>query len=160
METFEIDISELSADPANARKHDDRNLEAIKASLRRFGQQKPIVIDSSNVVRAGNGTLAAAQSLGWETITVVQTELQGSEATAYAIADNRTSELAEWNNDVLAASLAALQNDDESLLQDVAFTENELQMMLADFAPDTESQSQLDEKSPLTCPECGAKFTN
>jgi site-specific DNA-methyltransferase (adenine-specific) len=130
MQTFEIDISELSADPANARKHDERNLEAIKASLRRFGQQKPIVVDSSNVVRAGNGTLAAAQSLGWETITVVQTDLQGSEATAYAIADNRTAELAEWNDDVLAASLASLNDQDESLLSDLAFSEQELEMLI------------------------------
>jgi len=40
-------------------------LEQIKASLRRFGQQKPIVVDATNVVRAGNGTLAAAKALGW-----------------------------------------------------------------------------------------------
>jgi len=155
-----VPIATLSQAPANARKHDDKNLEAIKASLRRFGQQKPIVVDSSNVVRAGNGTLAAATALGWESINVVQTDLQGSEATAYAIADNRTAELAEWDNDVLAASLASLQDNDKTFLQDIAFTENELNMLLADFEPDTDAQSQLDEKSPLTCPECGAEFTN
>ena len=54
-------VDSLSADPANVRTHDKRNIDAIKASLRRFGQQKPIVVDGDGVVVAGNGTLAAAQ---------------------------------------------------------------------------------------------------
>ncbi len=39
-------IDSVSPDPANARKHGQRNLDAIVGSLRRFGQQKPIVVDS------------------------------------------------------------------------------------------------------------------
>ena len=68
MNIEQLAIASLSPDPANARRHPERNLEQIKASLRRFGQQKPIVVDAANVVRAGNGTLAAAKSLGWTTI--------------------------------------------------------------------------------------------
>ena len=56
-------IADLSEDPANARTHSERNIDAIVASLRRFGQQKPIVVDSNGVVRAGNGTLVAAKAL-------------------------------------------------------------------------------------------------
>src|SRR5438309_1239332 len=70
-----LPISTLSEDPANARRHPQRNLEQIKASLRRFGQQKPIVVDATNTVRAGNGTLAAARALGWTTIQAVRSEL-------------------------------------------------------------------------------------
>jgi hypothetical protein len=97
-------ITELSLDPSNVRKHSRRNLDAIKASLRKFGQQKPIVVDAKGIVLAGNGTLTAAQELGWTEIQIVRTELAGVEATAFAIADNRTAELAEWEdslNDVL-----------------------------------------------------------
>ena len=54
MQIKKIAIEKLSNDPANARKHDDRNIEAIVGSLRRFGQQKPIVVDVTGVVRAGN----------------------------------------------------------------------------------------------------------
>jgi len=61
-------VDEPLPDPANVRKHNERNLTAIAASLRRFGQQKPIIIDGDNIVRAGNGTLAAAKKLGWQTI--------------------------------------------------------------------------------------------
>jgi ParB family chromosome partitioning protein len=97
-------ITELSLDPSNVRKHSRRNLDAIKASLRKFGQQKPIVVDAKGIVLAGNGTLTAAQELGWTEIQIVRTDLAGVEATAFAIADNRTAELAEWEdslNDVL-----------------------------------------------------------
>ena len=69
MKTETANLSDLAIDPANVRKHDDRNLAAIKSSLSRFGQQKPIVIRPDGSVVAGNGTLAAAQSLGWETLT-------------------------------------------------------------------------------------------
>jgi hypothetical protein len=139
-----VAIATLSQDPANARKHDDKNLEAIKASLRRFGQQKPIVVDSSNVVRAGNGTLAAATALGWDSINVVQTDLQGSEATAYAIADNRTAELADWDESVLAASLSSLADVDETWLSDLQFSEKEI----AELVASTQEQEIIEDEVP------------
>jgi site-specific DNA-methyltransferase (adenine-specific) len=129
-------IAELSNDPANARKHNDRNIESIIASLRRFGQQKPIVIDITGVVRAGNGTLEAAKRLGWETIDAVTTELKGSDAVAYAIADNRTAELAEWDDDVLAAQLNGLLADDPDLLDAAGFDEDELAALLGELESD------------------------
>lgn len=144
MKVESVPIATLSQDPANARKHDEKNLEAIKASLRRFGQQKPIVVDSSNVVRAGNGTLAAATALGWESINVVQTDLQGSEATAYAIADNRTAELAEWDESVLAASLSSLADVDETWLSDLQFSEKEL----AELVASTQEQEIIEDEVP------------
>jgi len=128
MQTQRIDITQLSSDPANARKHSQRNIEAIASSLRRFGQQKPIVVDKSNVVRAGNGTLEAARHLGWDQIDVVFTNLESSEATAFAIADNRTAELAEWNDDVLAASLQGL---DEELQAAAGYEGKELDQILS-----------------------------
>jgi DNA modification methylase len=132
MKIIKRNISELSQDPANARKHNERNLESIVASLRRFGQQTPIVIDSSNVVRKGNGTIEAAKRLGWDTINCVVTDLKSSDAISYAIADNRTAELAEWDDEVLAAQLNGLLADDPELLEVAGFTEEELAELLAD----------------------------
>jgi len=131
-------VHDLSNDPANARKHNDRNIDAIISSLRRFGQQKPIVIDRNNIVRAGNGTLEAARRLGWESIDCVTTSLQGSDAIAYAIADNRTSELAEWDSEVLAAQLNGLLTDDEELANAAGFTAQEIEAMLSDLDEPTE----------------------
>lgn len=124
-------VSDLSNDPANARKHNETNIAAIVASLRRFGQQKPIVIDSNNVVRAGNGTLEAARQLGWDSIQCVVTSLKGSDAIAYAIADNRTAELAEWDDEILAAQLNGLLSESEEIALAAGFTAEEIEEMVA-----------------------------
>lgn len=130
MRIEKISIAELSQDPANARKHNEKNIASIVASLRRFGQQKPIVIDLSNVVRAGNGTLEAARQLGWDLIDAVKTDLKGIEATAYAIADNRTAELAEWDDGILAATLEGLQLED--MLDCTGFSDDDLFDLMPD----------------------------
>jgi DNA modification methylase len=121
-----IPLASLVPDPANTRKHDARNLDAIKGSLSAFGQQKPIVVDAANKIIAGNGTYAAARALGWSDIAVVRTNLNGAEAIAFAIADNRTAELAEWDDAALAATLAALQNDPDIDFTATGFSENEI----------------------------------
>ena len=59
-----VPLDSVHPDPANARRHDERNVDAIKGSLARFGQQKPLVVDQANVIRAGNGTYGAAKALG------------------------------------------------------------------------------------------------
>lgn len=110
-----VPIASLVVDPANARKHSAKNLEAIKGSLARFAQQKPVVVGKGNVVVAGNGTLEAARALGWTEIGVVRTALEGPDAIAFALADNRTAELAEWDLDVLGPTLKSLGEMDFDL---------------------------------------------
>ena len=109
-------IASLMLDPANVRTHDSKNLESIKASLARFGQQKPIVVNSKGIIVAGNGTMMAAKMLNWSSVEIVRTNLEGAEAIAYAIADNRTAELAGWDEVALAQQLAELQLLDDSLV--------------------------------------------
>lgn len=109
MQLERLSVDTLFHDPRNARAHDEDNLVAIAKSLERFGQQKPIVVSTDNVVIAGNGTLAAAKRLGWTHIEAVRSVLQGDDATAFGIADNRTAELARWDYQVLAESLKKLE---------------------------------------------------
>ena len=109
MDIETIDIGELHEDPANVRVHPERNISAIKASLARFGQVKPVVIDAQNIVRAGNGTLRAARELGWHHVKCVRTKLTGSEATAYSLVDNRSAETSEWDYEGVSAMLKSLQ---------------------------------------------------
>jgi len=124
-----VAIAALELDPRNARRHPERNLESIKASLERFGQQKPIVVDGEGVIVAGNGTFAAAKALGWKTIDVVRTRLRGAEARAYAISDNRTAELAEWDAAELSKQLEELSTDGISA-EDLAFSDEEVEELL------------------------------
>jgi ParB-like chromosome segregation protein Spo0J len=111
MKIENLRIAELKPDPQNARKHDAANLSAIKASLSSFGQRKPIVVTADNVVAAGNGTLQAAKELGWLEIDIVRIPEDWSDAQikAFALADNRTAELAEWDADTLAAQAMELE---------------------------------------------------
>jgi ParB-like chromosome segregation protein Spo0J len=114
-------LDALALDPANARLHDSRNLAAIKASLEAFGQRKPIVV-AGGVVVAGNGTLEAARALGWESIaTVSADDLDEAQRTAFAIADNRTAELADWDAAKLAEALALVTEDGDELGEATGF---------------------------------------
>lgn len=105
-------IRDLVPDPRNARLHDEANIGAIEASLRQFGQRRPATVQAgSNIVTAGNGMLTAAKRLGWSHLAVLPTEDAELQARAWAIADNRTAELAAWDPDVLQAQLAELSPD-------------------------------------------------
>jgi ParB-like chromosome segregation protein Spo0J len=109
-----IKTSQLKYDPANARHHDQANIAAISGSLEKFGQRKPIVVDRTNTVVAGNGTLQAAIALGWAEIYAVRIPEQWTavETKAFALADNRTAELADWNHEILADTLSELEEFD------------------------------------------------
>ena len=110
MNVESVSIDSLDLDPRNARKHDAKNLKAIADSLEQFGQRKPIVVWGKTVV-AGNGTLAAARSLGWSEIAVARVpgDWSSDQVKAYALADNRSAELAVWDEQVLASQLLELQ---------------------------------------------------
>jgi len=103
-------IDDLDLDPRNARKHDSKNLKAIADSLEQFGQRKPIVVWGKTVV-AGNGTMVAARSLGWTEITIarVPDDWSSDQVKAYALADNRSAELAVWDEQVLTEQLKELE---------------------------------------------------
>lgn len=117
MQVVTVPIDSIQPDPNNARRHSKLNIAAIKDSLARFGQQKPIVIDQENIIRAGSGTYEALKSLGADVIDVVVSKLQGSEMTAYAIADNHAGDLATWDDDILRDQLSAM----DSQLAEIVF---------------------------------------
>ena len=131
MKVESVSVDEISPDPANARMHDRRNLDAIAGSLRKWGQQKPIVISEAGVIVAGNGTWEAAKQIGWKRINAVKTKLEGSEAVAYGIADNRTAELAGWDDAVLGKHLEALQADESIDHLAAGFSDEEIKGLLA-----------------------------
>lgn len=146
-----VNIDSLKLDPDNARKHSDKNIDSIVGSLKKFGQRKPIVVTGANIVIAGNGTLQAAKKLGWSQIVVsyVPPDWSFEQARAYALADNRTAELGEWDNDKLAMQLIELDSVGWEL-DDVGFEKLE---------PPTEEMK--DKKSNwIDCDDCGRKVLN
>ena len=133
-----VGVDSLMCDPSNARTHGARNLDAIKASMAVNDQYQPLVVTKDNVVIIGNGRLEAARSLGWEFIDIVRTSLTGADAAAMAIMDNRSSELADWDTDTLAATLAALQSDESIDHLITGFTDAEIDALVSDSAGDVE----------------------
>ena len=106
-----VSVSELRFDDENARIHPPENRAVLRASLEKFGQRKPIVISSDKTVIAGNGTLLAATELGWDKVAVVKAPADWTEdmIRAYAIADNRSADLSEFDPTVLQTQLDSLK---------------------------------------------------
>ncbi len=123
-----VPLADLNLDPANARTHPEKNLAAIKASLAQFGQRKPIVVQKRGmIVRAGNGTVMAAKALGWTEIAAVVLDDDNATAAQFAIADNRSSELAGWDDEVLAT---ILQSMDAAQREAIGFDQPDLDALL------------------------------
>jgi ParB-like chromosome segregation protein Spo0J len=111
MKVEKVKIAALTVDPENARKHSRRNIDAIASSLDKFGQRRPLVV-WDNIIIAGNGTVEAAKTLGWTDIEIarVPAEWSSDQARAYALVDNRTAELADWDPQMLAVQLVDLDS--------------------------------------------------
>ena len=111
-----VRVDDLVYDPKNARKHNDRNLAAIRASLKRFGFRQPLVVQEQGmIVRAGNGRLQVARELGWASVPCLIVDESEAESTAFALADNRTGDLAEWDSSNLADILEEIHEGGGSI---------------------------------------------
>jgi ParB-like chromosome segregation protein Spo0J len=152
-----LQLVELIPDVANMRTHSEANIQAIMASLKRWGQQKPIVIDAGKVVRCGNGTLEAARRLKWTEIECITSDLSGAELMAFAIADNRTAELAGWSEE-LSESLTALAVQ----LPDLDFVGLKLEALRIPTLTIPTNNTTIDEaameNTQYECPKCGFKW--
>lgn len=107
-----VAISSLVHDPHNARQHPEDNAQAIEGSLRRFGQRVPITYNPSlgNRVITGNERLRIARDvLGWTKIAAVAVEEDEHSSVGYAIADNRTAEMAGWDERALAQAMQLIE---------------------------------------------------
>jgi site-specific DNA-methyltransferase (adenine-specific) len=105
-------IKDLKSDHKNARKRTDRSAKLIAESLQRYGAARSIVIDEDNRILAGNGTIEGAKAAGIKNIRVIETDgteiiavkrtgLTEDEKIGLALADNRTSDLSDWDKDML-----------------------------------------------------------
>lgn len=140
-----IQITALSSDPANVRRHPEAQITKLMGMLRRWGQTLPLLVDQNNIVRVGNARLDAMTRLGWTEAKIVRLDLSPSEWTALAIADNKSHDDSEFDQQALASVLAALKTEDEELLATAGFDADELAELLA-------------EQQPAAAPEAPADF--
>lgn len=134
LEIVQRPLSELKTDPRNARKHGARNLDAIRDSLKRFGQRSPLVVRPNGTIIAGNGTFSQMKLLGMKAAACVVFTGTEQEAEALGLAMNRTAELAEWDTEALAKVAEGMPAD---LMEAAGFSEREITALLdSSFADD------------------------
>lgn len=127
---FAVPLDSIIVDPQNARKHDAKNLGSIRDSMKAFGQRLPIFVQTKGrIVRVGNGRTIAARELGWSHIAAIVHPDADEIAKAFGIADNRTSELAEWDYETLTHVLADIKSATPDLLH-IGWDDSDLQPLL------------------------------
>ena len=149
MQIQNVPITSVKPYEKNPRFNDDA-VDAVAKSIKEFGWQQPIVVDSEMVVIAGHTRLKAAERLGLTEVPVIIADnLTPEQVKAYRIADNKTGEIAEWNYDLLPFEIKDLQdaNFDLSLL---GFDSDELDKLLNG---DTDKQVATGETEPDAVPD-------
>lgn len=130
LESLILPIKKLVPLEGNPRKG---NVQAIAASYSEFGQLKPIVVrpndDDTYTVIAGNHQVEAAKSLGWDSIAAVQMETDNNTAIAFALADNRTSELGTISANDLITMIQEVSIDYGDLVQNLGWDDFEMAAM-------------------------------
>src|SRR5205823_3976489 len=102
-------IDQLKLDPVNPRLHSNRQIRQIAASITAFGFNVPVLIDGDGNVIAGHGRILACLELGiTEVPTLCLDHLTPAQARAFMIADNRLTEIATWDDRLLAQQLTEL----------------------------------------------------
>lgn len=127
-----IAIAELTPYERNARTHSDEQLDKIKNSINEFGFVSPVIIDEDNMILAGHGRVEAARMAGLTEVPYRQvTNLTEDQKKAYILADNKLSDMAGWDLDLLNEELATIELDmadfgfDEISEEDVKIIEDD-----------------------------------
>ena len=113
-------LKDLELDPGNARVHSKKQIRQLARSIEEFGFNIPVVVDAKRKVIAGHCRIEACRHLGWtEVPTICLDHLTEAQARAFAIADNRLSELSSlddgldlprFSGEALAHSAAVFSN--------------------------------------------------
>ena len=160
-----VPITDVHLNPKNPR-HNDSAVDSVAQSLERFGWRQPLVVRKSNgIVEAGNTRLKAALKLGRAEVPVLYQDDDSITAQAYAIADNRTAEIAEWDDGLLVEALREL--DEAGRLEESGFDGGELEELAARLPKVAQAPSDFPEYDenidtsgirPVECPQCGHEF--
>ena len=160
-------IKDLKSDHKNARKRTDRSAELIKESLQRYGAARSIVIDEDNRILAGNGTIEGAKEAGIDRIRVIETDgdeviavrrtgLTEEQKVGLALADNRTADLSEWDQEMLNR---LGEQHDISLFFSQDDLDGILEAEVEALPPEDFDEVDDDITTEHRCPSCGYEWS-
>lgn len=160
-------IKDLKSDHKNARRRTDRSAELIKESLQRYGAARSIVIDEDNRILAGNGTIEGAKEAGINRIRVIETDgdeliavrrtgLTEEQKVGLALADNRTADLSEWDQEMLNR---LGEQHDISLFFSQDDLDGILELEVEQLPPEDFDEVDDDITTEHRCPSCGYEWS-
>ena len=131
MNIIELNLKDLKPYEKNPRKNDEA-VKYVKESIKQFGFKVPIVVDKDNVIIAGHTRYKASKELGLTKVPcIVADDLTEEQVKAFRLADNKVSEKAEWDFDLLTDELNDILDIDMDLLgfEDLDFDESEKEII-------------------------------
>jgi ParB-like chromosome segregation protein Spo0J len=131
-----LTIESLVPDPKNARLHTKKQIGQIAASIKSFGFNVPILVNAVNQVVAGHGRLLAAKKLGLPNVPTIRIDhLDEAQTRAFMIADNRLTEIAQWDDRLLAEQLKELSELDLTFeIEAIGFDTAEIDLRIASLS--------------------------
>jgi ParB-like chromosome segregation protein Spo0J len=162
-------VDELVPYANNARTHSEAQVAQIAASIAEFGFNAPVLIDGANGIIAGHGRVMAAKKLGLVQVPVIElSHMTEAQKRAYIIADNKIALNAGWDEEKLAAEIAALSDVGVINIETLGFSEDEVASLLAGHGDDAPTAKKppaqfpsYDEKiqTEHQCPKCGYRWS-
>jgi DNA modification methylase len=127
----------------NSRTHSEEQVAQIAGSIAEFGFVNPVLVGDDGIIVAGHGRVLAARKLGLpEAPVIVLSHLSPTQRRALMIADNRIAENAGWDDEMLAAELSALRDEDIDLGL-LGFDEDDLDRLLAENAGEADAAEEV-----------------
>lgn len=141
-----VKVADLKEYKNNPRKN-KKAIDAVVESIKTFGFKNPIIIDKDGVIIAGHTRKAAAERLHLETVPcIIADDLTPEQAAAFRLADNKTAELAEWDDDKLAEEIRALANVSVNMADfgfDLSEFEEREEVEEDDYTEDGEQEEEI-----------------
>ena len=156
MKILNIKVEDIKPYEQNPRIN-DHAVEKVANSIKEFGIKQPLVVDENNVLIVGHTRLKAMQQLGIkEAPCIVASDLTPEKAKAYRLADNKTNELAEWDDELLKIELEDIEGF-------TGFDEIELEGLFGEididsFFEESEEKPKEDMEKEIQCPHCNMYF--
>tara|TARA_R110000796_G_scaffold241528_3_gene363153 strand:+ start:442 stop:1023 length:582 start_codon:yes stop_codon:yes gene_type:complete len=158
-------------------RNNEKAIGKVADSIMKYGFNQPITVDLNNEIVTGHTRYKAAILLGLENVPVVKLDLPKGKITEYRIADNKTSEYATWDNDLLIPELREVPNIDDfqvyfnqdlaSLLdfrtetitkEEIKPEKIELQQKVINDKFEKVNEKHRVDKLQMICPCCGDEF--
>lgn len=150
LEVKEIETASLRPWEDNPRRN-DHAVEAVAESIRSFGFNVPILCDQNLLIIAGHTRWKAAQKLGLSKVPVIMIEIDDAKRRAFAIADNKTAEIAEWDFPKLKEVLDKLRSEDIEI-KSLGFIDEEIRRLLLTEENTENFVPESDTTLPITQP--------